>query len=187
VQPGELFASTTLSSLPSGHKCLTAAISLLQHLKPGGLLVIDHYACRSILHGISKYLTLAFPIRLLLRRLPPELSLRITCGLTAICDPIRKRTCRNLWLDRLASRIFPSECYYNKLPTLDDKVIYCWNELDTFDELTDYYKHFRTKNQILSYLQSLGLERISCALTGDIVEARAFLPSQRSLTLHNFQ
>lgn len=168
-----------LQHTPSPEQSIT---NLAKHLKPGGLLIIDHYATTSILHTVSKCLTLACPIRLVLRRLPPELCFRVTCGLTALCDPIRKYTCRKPWLDRLASRIFPSACYYNKFPMLNDEAIYRWNELDTFDELTDFYKHFRTKNQLCKHLQSLGLENISCVMSGDIVEARAFLPMARNFS-----
>jgi hypothetical protein len=65
---------------------------------------------------------------------------------------------------------------------LNDEAIYRWNELDTFDELTDFYKHFRTKNQLCKHLQSLGLENISCVIFGDIVEARALLPMARNFS-----
>jgi hypothetical protein len=51
--------------------------------------------------------------------------------------------------------------------------VYEMNELDTCDWLTDYYKHFRSPDQIRATLESLGLEVKSCGLGGNGVEARA--------------
>jgi hypothetical protein len=50
------------------------------------------------------------------------------------------------------------------------------NELDTCDWLTDYYKFFRSPDQIRATLESLNLEVKSCALGGNGVEARARVP-----------
>ncbi len=158
---------------PSPEQMIT---SLAEHVRPGGLLVIDHYTLESSLERLSQFLTLAYPIRMILRHLSPELGLKITIALTAICDPIRKRTCRLFWADRIASRIFPSACNYNAYPLLDPEIAYEWNELDTHDGLTDYYKHFRTPEQIRSCLVSLGFHHIRCSFGGNGVEARATYP-----------
>lgn len=147
--------------------------SLAAHLKPGGMLVIDHYYAKS---SLGRYLTLAYPLRAVLKRLRPEFALKITIALTAICNPVRKLTSRSYWLDRIASRVFPSACYYRAFPELDPNIVYEWNELDTFDMLTDYYKHFRSPKDIQGLLQSLGFTDIRCTLAGNGVEARARLP-----------
>mgnify|MGYP001225026451 CR=1 FL=1 len=68
--------------------------SLANHLAPGGLLVMDHYTYPTKLHGLSEILTLHFPLRVILKRLPPRMGLQATILLTAICDPIRRYTCR---------------------------------------------------------------------------------------------
>jgi SAM-dependent methyltransferase len=152
--------------------------SLAEHVKAGGLLVIDHYTLKSLLHRVSHFLSLAYPLRAILKRLSPELGLKMTIALTAFCDPIRKRTCRYSWLDCVASRIFPSMCYYNTYTSLDPTRCYEWNELDTHDVLTDYYKHFRTREQIQATLTSLGFHIIACNYAGNGVEARAVSPQR---------
>lgn len=149
--------------------------SLSEHVKPGGWLVLDHYTLRSRWSAIGHYLTLAFPLRAVLKRVSrrrPDLALKATMAITAICDPIRKRTCQLGWLDSIASRIFPSSCYYRDLPLLPSHLVYKWNELDTHDRLTDWFKHFRTPKEIYRLLQSLGFEYISCMYSGNGVEAR---------------
>ncbi len=147
--------------------------SLVEHLKPGGLLAIDHYTYRNRFSGLSEVFSLAYPLRAILKRLSPELGLKATIMLTAICDPIRKHTCKIKQLDRIARRFFPSICYYNTYPQLEPKIIYEWNELDTHDYLTDYYKHYRSLEDIRSCLEHLGLVDISCNIGGNGVVARA--------------
>ena len=120
--------------------------------------------------------TMAYPLRAVLRRVDSDLSLRITTALTRICDPVRKRSCRVRWIDRIVSRFFPSSCYYNTFPQLDPRIIREWNELDTHDILTDYYKHFRTPAEIHRCLSQLGFQVIRCDLAGNGVEARAVCP-----------
>ena len=149
--------------------------NLARHLRPGGLLVIDHYTYRHQWGWIGQRLTLRAPLRVVLRRLArrrPALALRATKTITALCDPIRKRTCRYPRIDRIAERIFPSLCYYGVFP-LPDEVIYAWNELDTHDQLTDWYKHRRSLNEIHGLLASLGMRDIKCQYAGNGVEARA--------------
>jgi SAM-dependent methyltransferase len=152
--------------------------SLAEHLKPGGMLVIDHYTLKSVLRRVSHVLSLAFPLRAIFKRLSPELGLKMSIALTGVCDPIRKRTCKWFWLDRVVGRAFPSRCYYNTFTSLDPKICYEWNELDTHDYFTDYYKHFRTREQIQATLATLGFHSITCIYAGNGVEARAVL-SQR--------
>jgi 2-polyprenyl-3-methyl-5-hydroxy-6-metoxy-1,4-benzoquinol methylase len=152
--------------------------NLALHLKPGGLLVIDHYTYTSTLNRIGQYLTLAVPLRTVLKRIArrqPYLALRLTSALTAVCDPIRRRTCRYPWLDRIASRLFPSACYYRTFPLLSPKTLYNWNELDTHDMLTDWFKHLRSKTEIEACLQGLGFEEMDVQLCGNGIEAHAYL------------
>jgi SAM-dependent methyltransferase len=158
--------------------------NLAAHVAPGGLLVIDHYTHGSRLGAWGERLTLGYPLRAVLRRLSrvrPDLGLKVTKALTAACDPIRRRTCQFPWLDSLTSRLLlPSICYYRDYPLLPNEVIYKWNELDTHDMLTDWYKHFRSPAQLSRCLEALGLEDVRCELNGNGVEARARAPAQWS-------
>jgi len=152
-----------------------AISSLAEHLKPGGVLVIDHYTVKSALQRVSRFLTAAYAFRAILKRLPPELSLKATKALTAVCDPIRKRTCKHFWLERIASRFLPSICYYATYPQLDVRLAYEWNELDTHDALTRWYSHVRTPQEIERCLFQLGFTQIACNYGGNGVEARGIL------------
>jgi SAM-dependent methyltransferase len=160
--------------------------SLSRHVKPGGILVIDHYTrdrgskLRNLLSYFD-YLDMVYPIRGILRRMNPERSIRLTKSLTAVCDPIRRQTSKSLAVDRIARRLLPTACYYNKFPGLDPKIVYEMNELDTCDWLTDYYKFFRSPLQIRKSLESIGLEVESCELGGNGVEARARVPLKAGL------
>jgi SAM-dependent methyltransferase len=153
----------------------TTIESLAKHLKPGGLLVIDHYTLQHSLSRLGQYLSVGYPLRAVLSRVSPALGLRATITLTAICDPIRKQTCKVPWLDRVAARLFPTACYYPLYPELHPAITYSWNELDTHDGLTDYYKHFRSPEQIRACLTGLGLVDVWCSTGGNGVEARARL------------
>jgi 2-polyprenyl-3-methyl-5-hydroxy-6-metoxy-1,4-benzoquinol methylase len=155
--------------------------SLAQHVRPGGLLVVDHYTrdrgsfSRNLLSYFD-YVDMVYPIRGILRQMKPERAIRLTKLLTAACDPIRKRTSKVPMIDRIVRRLLPTACYYNKFPGLDPKIVYEMNELDTCDWLTDYYKFFRSPMQIRATLEALGLEVQSCGLGGNGVEARARVP-----------
>lgn len=162
-----------LQHTPSPEKTIA---HLAEHLKPGGLLVIDHYTRRTGFLGVSQYLTLAVPLRAVLKRLPPAAGLRATVALTAVCDPVRRYSCRVKWLDRIVSRVFPSLCYYQTYPQLPPRIAYEWNELDTHDYLTDFYQYRKSTAQIEAILKGLGLEVLFCRLGGNGVEALARKP-----------
>ena len=147
--------------------------SLAAQVKPGGILVIDHYASRPGIGAAGQYLTVGFPLREVLKRLDPEIGLKATRALSAVCDPIRKRTSRYPTLDLVVSRLLPTACYYGAFPDLPEDVVREWNELDTHDGLTDWYKHRRSPAQIEATLRDLGLQPEYCARGGNGVEARA--------------
>ncbi|MDA8387661.1 MAG: hypothetical protein M0Z58_03215, partial [Nitrospiraceae bacterium] len=86
-----------------------------------------------------------------------------------------KRTHRIKWLDRVAARLLPTACYYESYPDLDPGILYEWHELDTFDQLTDYYKHFRSVDDIRQCLGKLGFRDIYCEKSPQGVTARATL------------
>ena len=150
--------------------------SLAEHVNPGGMLVFEHYAKRGLLGAASQYLTLGLPLREVFKRLDPQTGLRATIALSALCDPIRKRTSRFKILDLLASRLLPTACYYGMLPKLSDEMVREWNELDTHDGLTAWYKHQRSPAQIKAHLQSLGLRAVHCERGGNGIEVRALRP-----------
>ena len=51
---------------------------------------------------------------------------------------------------------------------------YEWSKLDTYDSLTDYYKHLRTPAQIKNTLEGLKAKNIWINEGGNGVEARCW-------------
>jgi 2-polyprenyl-3-methyl-5-hydroxy-6-metoxy-1,4-benzoquinol methylase len=150
---------------------------LARHVRPGGLLVFDHYSVSSRLRMASEYLQSKYVVRAVLKRIArrrPDLALRATRTITALCDPIRRRTSRHRWLDRFVGRLLPTQCYYGLFVDLPPALLYQWHELDTHDWLTDWFKHFRSREQIRACLEGLGFSAIVCEYAGNGVEARGW-------------
>jgi hypothetical protein len=146
-------------------------------VKPGGRLVIDHYSdAKGLWTALGRIGTMQTPVRAVLKRLPPRLSLKAVIAIAAFCDPIRRRTANVRWLDRIASRVLPTLSYYREYPEIDRNVVRQWNELDTYDALTDYYKHFRSPEELARHLASLGFTDVHAVRGGNGVEARATAP-----------
>jgi len=144
---------------------------LYDHVKPGGALIVDHYTW-----SLSWCTKTSLLIRQFAKRLRPEQGIKLTQILVDIFYPLHKAT-RNFRLGQiLLSRISPVLSYRHLYPQLSDVLLREWALLDTHDDLTDWYKHFRTRNQIVRALQGLGLERIWCEYGGNGVEARGYRP-----------
>jgi SAM-dependent methyltransferase len=124
--------------------------SLWGHVRPGGLLVIDHYR-----YTLGWYLSTAPLVRLVLRRLPAELGMRITDALVRLFLPVHRWCGTRCWLYYLVSRLSPITSYYHSEPRLSDALQQEWALLDTPDNLTDWYKHRRTVKQIAVCLRQL--------------------------------
>lgn len=139
---------------------------LFEQVKPGGWLVLDHYT-----HNLSYFTKTAPLFRAVLRRLPPELGLRWTQRLVNIFFPLHRMARGSRLAQALLSRVSPVLSYYHALP-LPDELQRQWALLDTHDSLTDWYKHFRTRRQIRSVLESLDCCDIHCVYAGNGVEAR---------------
>jgi len=145
--------------------------NLYEQVRPGGWLVIDHYA-----YNLSEFTKLAFLYRSVLRRMPPDEGLKWTQRLVDLFLPAHKAFRNVSILRSLLTRVSPVLAYYNHLPLTDD-LQREWALLDTHDALTDWYKHFRTKGQITRTLQRLGATTIWCEYGGNGVEARCQRPA----------
>lgn len=147
--------------------------TLCSYLKPGGLLVIDHY-------------TQGYPttpsrrvLRSFLLRKPKTFSMRFCKALTAVLWPIHKI----LWnmkgipgIEILRSKFLyysPIVDFQDAYPQLGSKLLYEWAILVTHDTLTDYYKHLRSAEEIKKHLQSCGMIEIEIVYAGNGVEARS--------------
>lgn len=145
---------------------------LYAQVKPGGWLIIDHYA-----PSLARYTKItALLLRPLLKRLSPAKGMAATEMLTNAFFPIH-RAVKNMKRMRIVlSRLSPLLTYHHVYPELNDQLQYEWALLDTHDSLTDYYKHFRTGHQIRRALSRLGADEISVARAGNGIEARCRKP-----------
>ena len=146
--------------------------ALHEHVKPGGAIVIDCYT-----PNLSWSTKTAPLFRWYLRRLPAAERFRCTEGLVNRLLPLH-RAVRDLRpAQMLLSRVSPVSCYYRAIPELSDEQQREWALLDTHNSLTGWYRHSRTRRQIITTLESLGLENVWCEYGGNGIEARGYLPA----------
>src|SRR5690606_15008592 len=124
--------------------------SLYAQVKPGGWLVVDHYK-----HGLGRVTRLGPLFRQVLKRLPPATGLRCTEALVNVFFPLHRATKRSYFLHLLLTRVSPLIVFYQSIPQLNDQLQREWSLLDTHDSLTDWYKHLRTKGQMLRFFHTL--------------------------------
>ncbi len=144
---------------------------LYSQVKPGGVLVIDHYT-----YTIGWYTKTAPLFRAWLKRMPPKKAMSMTERLVDLFLPLHKRVVNIRPARVLVHHLSPVLSYYATLPELDETLQREWALLDTHDYLTDWFKHFRTRGQIRGMLDHLGLENIWCEYGGNGVEARGWRP-----------
>ncbi|MEP6615517.1 MAG: methyltransferase domain-containing protein [Ginsengibacter sp.] len=144
---------------------------LYKLVKKGGTLVIDHYtqSRSNLLRTVPLY-------RAYLKRKPFNKTIAITEKLVKKYLPLHKIFANNRILCAILNRISPVVSYYRSLPQLNDQQQKEWAVLDTHDWLTDWFKHYRSKKQIIKTLAYLGAENIYCANGGNGVEARCKKP-----------
>lgn len=164
--PGQydiVFCLGVIQHTPSPEKTIA---KLWEQVRPGGWLVIDHYA-----YSLSSLTKSRWLFRLVLRRMPPAEGLRWTERLVKLFFPLHRAARKNRVAQALLSRISPVTAYFHSYP-LTDELHRQWSLLDTHDSLTDWYKHRRTKGQIRRTLEGLGVADLTCRYGGNGVEAR---------------
>lgn len=149
---------------PSSEKTIAA---LWKKVKQGGILVIDHYRWRLAYFGNMRFI-----YRELFRKMKPEKSQRIIHKLVEIFFPFHWAFRNNKLLYWLLIRVTPLFEYVREYPQLSKEVHKEWCRMDTYDGLTDYYKHLRTPAQIRRILEKSGGKNIWINRGGNGVEAR---------------
>jgi len=140
-------------------------------VKPGGYLVFDHYT-----FSLSYYTKSTMFFRAVLKRLNPQLGVKITENLVKYLFPLHYKL-RNFYpLQIILSRFSPVRVYFKHYPQLSKQLQYQYSLLDTHDSLTDYYKHFRSKKQIIKILNKLGAIDLIVTKGGNGIEARCGKP-----------
>jgi 2-polyprenyl-3-methyl-5-hydroxy-6-metoxy-1,4-benzoquinol methylase len=145
---------------------------LWEHVRPGGYLVVDHYA-----RTWRRYTTAAPLFRAWMKRLSPPAALRWNERLVRFFLPLHLRA-RSRVTKLLLGRVTPVVYYGDIYPELTAGQHYEWSLLDTHDGLTDWYKRLLTKAQFEAMLTSLGGEALWCAPGGNGIEARLRRPSR---------
>lgn len=142
--------------------------SLWAQVKPGGWLIYDHYR-----HNLATWSRTAWIFRLFLKRLKPEMGIRITNSLVDYLLPLHKKFARFRITRILLNRISPITSHHSDYPELDDSQLLAWSRLDTHDNLTDWYKHHTTVKRTRKKIERLGGEIITLNLTQYNIEVLA--------------
>lgn len=152
--------------------------ALAGYVKPGGLLVLDHYS-QNYPTALSRRL-----LRPVLIRLPASVSTPLTLAMARALLPLhrfsRSRR-RGVWrLRRFLLKHSPLLDHFDDYPQLGEKLVGEWSVLNTHDTLTDRYKHLRSAEEIRDSLAACGLTDIEVSYGGNGVEARARAPLAES-------
>lgn len=147
--------------------------ALVSYLKPGGLLVIDHYAHGHFRGFLRKIL------RSILVRMPAIFLLHFCELMTKLLWP----THEYLWkirhnffwggIHQQFLEISPVCDYHESYKQLSPELLRIWAMLDTHDSLTDRFKHSRSADEIKLHLETIGMTGIETYYAGNGVEARA--------------
>lgn len=148
---------------------------LYRYVKPGGSVVVDHYRW-----SLAWYTKTAPLFRMVLKRLPTAASMKIVEAMVDTMLPLHKWASRRRAARAVVNRISPLLTFYVLYPELNDKLQREWAMLDTHDSLTDWYKHRRSKEQVVRMLQEIGMEDVHAEYAGNGVEARARKPAPAS-------
>ena len=154
---------------------------LCSHVKPGGLLFIDHYTYGYEVTAVRRRMR-----EFLLKR-DRRFSLRFVQFLTTALWPMhvvfnRLRSIRGFGKIRRAFLSWsPIVDYHDAYPSLGSKLLYQWAFLDTHDTLTDYYKHLRSAEEIRDSLSSYDMINVQVEYAGNGVEARAQKPPNSTI------
>lgn len=158
---------------PDPEKTMAA---LCSYVKPGGLLVMDHYS-KEYDHNPSRWWLRSF----LLRR-SVVFRMAFCRSLVNLLWPVhrvlwRLRGLRGSWRVRgWFLRFSPVVDYHEAYLELGPRDLYQWAVLDTHDTLTDVYKHLRGKEEIEEHLKRCGMVDVEVSYGGNGVEARARKP-----------
>jgi SAM-dependent methyltransferase len=162
-----VFCLGTIQHTPDSEETIAR---LYEQVRPGGWLVIDHYA-----YSLAALTKTAPLFRMILRRVSPERGLAWSERLVRLFFPLHKAARKSRLAQALLSRVSPVYAYFHTYPLSDD-LQWEWALLDTHDALTDWYKRYRTRGQIRATLERLGLIDIWCERAGNGVEARGRRP-----------
>lgn len=144
--------------------------ALARHVRPGGWLVVDHYAT-----GVVHRIRLARLYRASLVKMDPEQALERVTRFYDTWAP-RHRRARSRAVRMGLVIVSPIVYFGDEWPQLDEAQRREWSILDTYDSLTDQYKHRRSVDEVHAVFETLGLEDIATWMQGNVVAARGRAP-----------
>jgi hypothetical protein len=146
--------------------------ALYEQVKPGGWLIVDHYIFSwSYATQVSKIF-----FRFFLKRIDPKKAFIATNYLVDVFLPLHRVGRRSRVWQAIMRRVTPVVSYYNDFPNLSDELQEEWARLDTFDNLTDYYKRLTTVKQFNKSMDRLGAKNVQSWRGGTGVESRGMKP-----------
>ena len=149
---------------------------LWQMVKPGGMLVFDHYpwSWRKIIYLVTG------PANAILRqyvlRLPKSARFNLVKSATDFYFPIHWKYRDNPIMQRLLRIVSPITFHYPGIHLPNEKTYYEWALLDTHDSTTDVFKRYRTRSSIRNTLRNLGAVSIQVCYGYNGVEALCSKP-----------
>jgi SAM-dependent methyltransferase len=176
VNPGQfdiVVCIGVVQHTPSPEKTME---QLCSYVKPGGMLVMDHYT-----HGYPMPLSRRLLRSFLIKR-SPRFRMSFCRTLRDLLWPFHKMlfTLRKIpGIARVRSlflRASPLVDYHDAYPEIGSKLLREWAFLDTHDLLTDFYKHLRSADEIRSHLEKCGMQLIATVYAGNGIEVRAQKP-----------
>jgi SAM-dependent methyltransferase len=147
--------------------------AICSHVKPGGLLVMDHYA-KGYPQSLSRKRLRSF----MLKR-SERFGMSFCLMLVGVLWPVHRLLWRLRGLKGMQTirkcflQYSPLVDYHDAYPQLGPQLLREWAILDTHDTLTDVHKHLRGKEEIEEYLKQYGMTDIEVNYGGNGVEARA--------------
>jgi len=111
--------------------------------------------------------------RFFIKRMEPGKAMELVRRLHEVYFPLHWKWRKQKMLRKILYRFSPLTDHLDDFPALDPETQSEWSLLDSYDSLTDYYKHLRTPKQIRNILESLKAKNISVTPGGTGIVARA--------------
>ena len=144
--------------------------ALWSRVKPGGLLVFDHYRRKVRNYLPPPFGAAALIYRWYFLRCKPENQFDAVKRVFDFWFPRVWHYRRSKMIQFVLSRVTPIVNYYPHFGLRDREMYYEWMLLDTHDAMTDVYKHRRTSTELRLFLDSLQAEGIRTVHAGNGVE-----------------
>lgn len=176
--PNHVVAQADMMQLPLRERQfdLVLALGVVQHtpsvtqtiaqlfaqVGPGGALVFDNYAW-----GIQHVLQLKPLYRQAMKRLGPSSRLNATNRLYDRWAPLHRRFSEKSLFRVMLTRVSPIVYFSSEFPELSPEDREAWGRLDTFDSLTDWYKHRITRGRLMRIVEALDGSRIDLEAAGN--------------------